>query len=611
MSIEDIEFLLQNSKTDSHIVYIDSAKRNKKFYPHPNQYSIKFSHPFKNVYGVEILDASIPSTMFNVDVDNNVLSFMQGHNMSSPDLKTAMQELSKIPGFAQMANGSSTHGLPPMAFGVFDAYRVSLKQGDREADKSKDMFLDPDVLRMYTTPCLNMVQFMVDDDTCDNFLGSSGTWRTTYKSVKFVRYRMPDVRLYNTPSGLKPPIYKVEVNGDTYYTNDSYFYDFYTIYSTKYHETSFYDVLFRKSCAPRYARSYVMERVHCDKEVFAWYYYKIMPVEDSDLDPADPYVALRNLIVEPGNYSATSLLTAMAGYLINAKLRVLADPAARKDGVLQYPYITFDGDLPFILNASGLASMYKVLGLSEIPNDMFASYYDNTLPTSDALQLFGAIPGGSAYTMRSPGIINMETTRYSVVRCDELEDHMFGSYSYGDFNPGICLLKFFETNGVSHQRVEYIKVQKSPFHPIGKLDKITLKFLMPDQQTLYDFKGCDHLIILCIKYYVPWRRVPKDAEPTRSVLNPNYDPDFKQYFQQYIDYRADKEQVRLADVDVNTIGALEAEFGYSSEDAESDCGGGSSCKEDGKEADEDEDDGHASDESIDIDDWIADNRTQA
>jgi hypothetical protein len=414
---------------------------------------------------------------------------------------------------------------------------------------------------------------------------------------------MPDVQLYDTLSGLKPPIYQVEVNGDTYYTNDAYFYDFYTIFSTKYHDTSFHDVLFRKSCAPKYARSYVMERVHCDKDLFAWYYYTITPVEEGEIDPAtDPYVALRNMVVEPGNYSATSLLTAAAGYLMNAGLRLLADPAARKDGVLQYPYITFDGDLPFIVNASAAASMYKVLGLSEIPNDMFSSYYDNTLPTSDALQLFGAVPGGSAYTLRSPGIINMETTRYSVVRCDELEDHMFGSYSYGDFNPGICLLKFFETNGISHQRVEYIKVQKSPFHPIGKLDKITLTFLMPDLQRLYDFKGCDHLIILCIKYYVPSRRAPGD--PTRSVLNPNYDPDFKQYFQQYIDYRADTEQVRLADVDVGTIGALEAEFGYSSEDAESDCG---SKKEDVCA----DDASNASDESIDIDDWIAGNRTQA
>ncbi len=610
MSIEDVEFLLQNSKTDSHIVYIDSAKRNKKFYPHPNHYSIKFSHPFKNVYGVEILDASIPATMFNVDVDNNVMSFMQGYNLTSPTMKTMMQELSKLAGFAQMANRGGSSSLSTSSFGVLDAYQVSLTEGDRAADKSKDMFLDPDKLRSYTTPCLNMVQFMIDDDTCDNFLCCS--MQTSHKAVKFVRYKMPDIRLFDTPGGLKPPVFKVEVNGDTFYTNDAYFYDFYTIFSTKYHDMSFYDVLFRKSTSPRYARGYVVERVHCDKDTFAWYYYTITPVDV--LDPAEPYVALRNMVIEPGNYSATSLLAATTTYLEGTGLRMIADVAARKDGVLQYPYFIFDGDDPFIINASGPASVYKVLGLSEIPNDMFPTHYDNTLPSSDALQLFGAIPGGSAYTLKSPGIINMETTRYSVVRCDELEDHMFGSYSYGDFNPGICLLKFFETNGVSHQRVEYIKFTKPPFHPIGKLDKITLTFLMPDLQARYDFKGCDHLIILCVKTYVPTRHVTRSSEPTRSVLNPNYDPDFKQYFQQYIDYRADnKEQIGLADVDVNTIGALEAEFGYSSGDAESNCDPKNRGGDDDGGADkcDSHDDGSASDDSIDIDEWITHNRTAA
>ena len=78
MSIEDVNYLYKNSIKDNSIIFIESKKRNKKFYPTPSEYTIEFDNPFKYVYGVEILDASIPRTMYQIDKTNNNLKIVLG-----------------------------------------------------------------------------------------------------------------------------------------------------------------------------------------------------------------------------------------------------------------------------------------------------------------------------------------------------------------------------------------------------------------------------------------------------------------------------------------------------------------------------------------------------
>lgn len=75
MSIEDIQYLKKNSIKQSYTFLVDSANRNKRVYPEPSEYEIEFTVPFKNVIGMEILDVSIPKTMYNIDYNNNRLYY--------------------------------------------------------------------------------------------------------------------------------------------------------------------------------------------------------------------------------------------------------------------------------------------------------------------------------------------------------------------------------------------------------------------------------------------------------------------------------------------------------------------------------------------------------
>ena len=78
MSIEDINYLKANSIKQTYTFLIDSNERDRQIYPNPNNYVIEFSTPFRNIIAMEIIDASIPRTMYNVDIENNSIYYYIG-----------------------------------------------------------------------------------------------------------------------------------------------------------------------------------------------------------------------------------------------------------------------------------------------------------------------------------------------------------------------------------------------------------------------------------------------------------------------------------------------------------------------------------------------------
>lgn len=73
--MEDVEFLRKQAKEESYLFVVDSAKRDKSAYPTPSEYTIQFNAPFKNVIGMELLDASIPRSEYLVDTWCNTLVY--------------------------------------------------------------------------------------------------------------------------------------------------------------------------------------------------------------------------------------------------------------------------------------------------------------------------------------------------------------------------------------------------------------------------------------------------------------------------------------------------------------------------------------------------------
>jgi hypothetical protein len=88
--IEDVDFLKQNSVKQSYMFIVDSKDRDKLTYREPSAYVVDFENPFHSVVGFEVLDASIPRTMYNIDVYNNTINFFifDASTSTVPDVRS-------------------------------------------------------------------------------------------------------------------------------------------------------------------------------------------------------------------------------------------------------------------------------------------------------------------------------------------------------------------------------------------------------------------------------------------------------------------------------------------------------------------------------------------
>lgn len=129
------------------------------------------------------------------------------------------------------------------------------------------------------------------------------------------------------------------------------------------------------------------------------------------------------------------------------------------------------------------------------------------------------------FSLIAPGMLNLASENYIVLRCDEIENHLRGSHDVKDFSPGLGVLNI-DVQGYASGRTEFFSVKYKEFHPIGKLSKMKFRFERKSDGKLYDFRNIDLHFLMSIKYLKPVQK--QNFE--QSVLNPNYNPNYLGYF---------------------------------------------------------------------------------
>ena len=134
------------------------------------------------------------------------------------------------------------------------------------------------------------------------------------------------------------------------------------------------------------------------------------------------------------------------------------------------------------------------------------------------------------WIITSPGIVYFIGNKYIIMRCPEIEEHLYRSLSYSKYTLGLAKFRV-DSVGINSEKLTITKIPVREFHPIGKLSRMTLRF-ETNRGSLYDFKGINHNIIFAIFYYEP---IQKNV-PTKSILNPEYKMN-------YIDYLYKQEEI--------------------------------------------------------------------
>lgn len=458
--IEDVEYLTDNTEKDSQIVYIDSGLRDKYFYPNANEYVVEFDQPFKLVYGFDVLDATVPVTMYNVDLYNNDMCITvvtkNPATVTPIDPEYYFEEMTTCTSFDDLFNRTAE---------TFIAVGV-------ESDLSP-------YLNSVTIEDKNYVVFYRKALTTTEIVP-----KVLQSEAEFYFFKFKDNDYAVRRSNTNQNIIDIISGGDYFIhfgTNDA-------------------------------------ELVYFEKHL-------INATVFAAIQNATAFtITICNYIkkLEVGNYDTISIINDLNDLLNPAFVDVESTtPAPKKQAKL-----LFSSSYLIIINAAR-GELTKSLGFDTYPFATSSNSMYRGWTVGSNYLIFGGVYDASVskYKIISPGLISLLGERFAILRIKELEDHIYGSYSYMKMTPGIGMFKMAAAfGGVTNLRFDYTTVIKKPFHPIGKLSKLSIRFETSSGK-LYDFKGVNHQLMVNIKFYVPTQKM----KFTRSILNPNYDPDVMKY----------------------------------------------------------------------------------
>jgi hypothetical protein len=460
--IDDIDYLKENSEKDYVVIFVDSQKRDYATFPTPSEYSITFDQPFKNVYSIEILDASIPTTMYNIDIYSQDLyaTTVSRQRNNAIDHRTYIYELSTSTYFSELFESQHQNYLLVCSDAHLTSYDVDnvLYTSDNTEYR---------IAVRYTIENVEIMKKTNQSETEFHFFEYLGK---PY-AIRNIPGNAPIISIIGEKN------YNLQSSGENLYTLTYFVYKFVsqTVYNSIVNDLNYWVAINNYRIA--------MTKGNYDVQAFRFALNNVL--NDATNIFVEP-VGLFDTLQGKFRYFSTDLL------LFNARHK-------RLDNVLGFDLMPTIDD----------ADIYTSIQIGD-NNRVFMGNYDAT---------------NKVYYMISPGMINLSGERYLILRCPEIEDHLYGSYAYNSNTPGLGMFKIAAgQNEITNLRWDYATLLRKPIHPIGKLSKLTFRFEVTSGN-LYDFKGINHQFMIAIKFYIPSRK----EKFNRSSLNPNYNPNLIEY----------------------------------------------------------------------------------
>jgi hypothetical protein len=485
--IEDIEYLNDHCEKDTATFYVDTNSRNREFFPYPAEFVVDFAQPFKLVNGFDILDAAIPTTMYNIDtpVVDNSFTLVSIPPYSSHDRMAHFQELTTSLIFSNIFETKIETTILVCGEDVLDTYNI------QEADK----LVSETVI---TLP--------------------------HYVAIRRQLFNVPIVKQKNN------------INATMFYIM---FQDNYYSVVNEPQNQAIIDIL----------RDDNYSLTITAPNVFTVTYFEFYSVSETIsmtiISNIEYIILVSNYTksVEEGNYDVSTLrndLNALwndFGIFIENTTTV-----ERKQGKFKL------SSSELIIYNAKKSAMSKSIGFDLLPSSADkASYTPCQVRDNKRIYMGVYQEEEKIYLILAPGIVNLLGERFVILRCKEIEDHLLGSYAYMSYTPGIGMFKLAASyNDITNLRFDFVNLVRKPFHPIGKLHKMTFRF-ETSAGDLYDFKGVNIQILFMIKFLVPTQKFKFE----KSILNPNYDPNFMKYMStsKNIQYKEDSDNEEEFDND--------------------------------------------------------------
>lgn len=516
MPIEDVDYLIHHSSEDSTTIFVDSGTRDRTHYPFPSEYVVDIQEPIRDVFGFDVLDAVMPNTIYNVDVQNNRI------RMLSVDISTSSiaagndavlsLEFAKL-GFATPINDWLSDENDATYFAAVISTGTRIPSGTPPPlTATSDRYYALTEYRpmtglLLTVPSSTPSGADLTITYCGvTYTASSHDSRAALQTIKTTLGA--SFSLVQSGTDIQPR----GVIGSTA------LYDVVTYSATLLNASQFSSIR-SASTKPK------LVMTACTAYIEVGFYTSLTSLQTSVQTAFDMCASGVPVTIDSTSTSGINRQN-LFKFMVPSTSRLMICPdLSTARGVLGFDTVA-DA-------VSGTFSTFRLGGATE-------PMYSTT-----------AEPGGGGQVMISAGLINLLGVRYVTLRCAEIEQYMGNVGKYGPFSTGVGVFKLLGSNEVAQLRFDYVSLIRRPLHPIGRLRRLTLRFELPDG-TLFDFKGINHQILFTIKYYTPDPRVRTAAagdERRRYVLNPDYDPDFMRFMIRRDAYAARMNDLGFAEPD--------------------------------------------------------------
>ncbi len=501
--MDDVKTLLTSSVEESYLFLVDSRNRDTAVFPTPSHYEYKFSTPFRNVVGLDLLDATVARTEYIVDSTTNRLDYVMARPASLaewnqggwPADKTTKRTLELDPGDyniaqliahmnAKFSEKAALHGEAPIACAaasnpaevsnriVFSSaapftflmtastLRHTLGFGDPVTGASTDYDVVPGWSVNRTA------------GASDAFLSVSGIL-TNVDPAALTTGPLPagTMTRYEAVYGAKAVRQYFESLGTGVITSV---------------------LTYVNATAGRPSLAVAVRRASDDALMASG---TLVATVD---DPNDVYVPLSTAMTP----AAGAVAQAGEAYYVEFVPTTVTDPA-------EFVALYYNED-------AGPVSAGRYITVDGAPA------HEGSNLCVDVI----AAPWG--WTLATPGLVNLTGPRYVSIRCPEIESHMFRDRVNETCHAGLGMVQL-RGYGFREQRFDFVSFPSRRFHPLGKLSKLTFRLERPDG-SLYDSHGVDNSLLLVLRY----RTLPSSNRPDASsdfsyTLNPGYSPDLHRY----------------------------------------------------------------------------------
>ena len=484
--MDDIEALREHAITEKYTFLVDSRDRDREAYPTPSEYVVSFDQPFRNVIGFEVLEASIPRTMYNIDVTNNTLYFYI-HSGDAVIYETVTED-----DFIKVEIPTGDYSVSTLLPAINRLTRVMI-DGNPVQLTVEPLSQPPEVKSTLRFRCpypfiLDMARSTIAEVLGFDLYG--------VKSFAFTRLPQPQYKLFEstlTATTVATPVVSTLFVGPT-------------AVSTFYVGT-------------------VRQRFEVDTPV-SLKTLRVATYKGAGA-PTNPVMTYK--IYRAGAGAGAGDILAQGTFGVTYSDGRL-DEFQVADGIFLTPAFYWlelsstDADVGVFYNDLSLVES----GYTEDPDFLLGGAPVQPLTVQYRLcgQILGEDPN---HIVTAPGLYNLTGERYILLRCKEIEENSYRSLSYSKYHLGVAKFRTIYSPSGAYNEMEAptARLQEHSvreFHPIGKLNRITLRFERANGQ-LYDFKGVNHTITFMIKYLEPARKAPW----TRFTLNENYNPNFIKY----------------------------------------------------------------------------------